>query len=368
MISALSETGLASAGKFIDAWKAGTSSSYADYTSSARVAPLMIVDTELVHYEHTPVVTQTLHSAFSAYYLLAWNMMTLSIDNISVKRQLDKLNPSRSVKDTIVDSAGVLWNISNESYEHALPRFGKDNVSNEDRNDTDRRKNINEPAGLANNASKVIQEAANLGVGKVLEVQIGNGKEKTTIPILIQLSASIMVPDLLAKLLSTGNVNNDLSERVLKWRSGQIDLIDLLTARDLVKEHKKALVDDKTGIYQAIVDRMRSNKLSGLLSMNPTVANASNLVVVDTNTVKKTEVMTQTRFSDFRSRQKLFDATGLFIVAEVDQEYDRVKFYTNGIADVSDVSIKECKVANKNEGGTISDILKAYQLGKTPGF
>jgi hypothetical protein len=379
MISALSETGLTTAGKFIDAVRAGQSDSYADYTRSARVNPLMIVDSELINYEHSPVVTQSLHSAFSAYYLMAWQMLTLSIDNIAVKRHLDKLNPNRSVKDSIVDSAGVIWNIGHadnqsydpsvESFAHRLPRYGKGTVSNES-NDTSGKKAGLEPAGMVSKSNDIIKEASNLAVGKILEINVssgGNGKG-TTIPILIQLTASVMVPDLLAKLLSTGNVNNDLSERILKFRAGSIDLIDLLTARDLVKDHKRNLANDKSGIYAAITNRMRSNKLSGLLSMNPTVANASNLVVVDTNTVKKTELLTNTRFSDFRSRQKLFDATGLFIVAEVDQEYDRVKFYTNGIADVTDVSIKECKAANKNEGSSISDILKAYSLGKTPGF
>ena len=125
MTSVLQETGLHTVGRLIDAWKAGMSDSYQDYTKPARVNPLMIVDTALQGYEHIGVVTQSQLSAFSAYYLLAWNMLSITIDNVSVARHLDKLNPSRSVKNSVIDSAGVIWNLSNENFDHKLPRFGK---------------------------------------------------------------------------------------------------------------------------------------------------------------------------------------------------------------------------------------------------
>lgn len=367
MLQSLGEAGLVSVGKVIDAWRSGSANSYVDYTRPSRVEPTLVVDSSIMFSENTPVVTQSLHSAFSAYYLLAWNMLTASIDNVAVARHLDKLNPNRSVKDSVVDTAGAIWLASNESFSrHRLPRFGG-YASNEARGNVEENA-IMEPGGLVARSTEVIKEQSNLSVGKLLEVQISNGPNKQTLPVMIRLMASTMVPGLLADFLTTGNVDNDVSTRMIKYRSGQINLIDLLTARDLVRDHKKRLINDKNGLYSALTTQRRNNGFAGLLSLNPSVANATNLVVCSTDTIKKVEMLINDKFDNFRSRQKLFDATGLFIVAVIDNEYDRVKFYTTGIPQASDLSIRECKASNQKEGASITDILKAYQLGNAPSF
>lgn len=406
MFEKLGEAGLVTVGKVVDAWRSGQADSYIDYTRPSRVEPLMIVDSSLLFNENTPIVTQSLLSAFAAYYLLAWNQMMVSIDNVQVARTLDKLNPNRSLKDTAVDTAGAIWMLSNENFSYRLPSFARPRPSNESnqpvntlgfmenmlkesdkrsekmvkelRNDLkkqrdddkadDNQRDLMTPGGLVNRSTEVIKEQTNLSVGKLLEVQISNGQRKDTLPIMIRLQASTMVPDLLSELLSTGNVDNSVSNRWIKYRSGQINLIDLLTTRDLVRQHRKNLMTDKTGVYTSLATQRRNNKLSGLISLNPSVANSTNLVVVSTETIKKVELAMGDKFSNFKAREKLFDATGLMIVAVVDPEYDRVKFYTAGMPSVSDLSIRECKAANQKEGASITDILKAYQLGNAPSF
>lgn len=434
MLDKIGETGLVTVGRVIDGMRSGSANSYVDYTRPLRVEPRLIVDSSLMFYEHTPTVTQSLHSAFSAYYLLSWNMLMATIDNIAVARHLDKLNPNRSVKDSVVDSAGAIWNISSESYAHKLPSFGlkpsneanggrQGNVVNtgdyvresvakgvkdaldengrksapllaqamqeaEDRqkqvignavsglkNDLkrDRKNELSEqnlmvPGGLASRSLEVIKEASNLSVGKILEVQISNSGKSSTLPVMIRLHASVMVPNLLADLLATGNVDNGFGARKIKYDSGQISFLDLLTARDLNKRHKKNLMQDKTGVYTAVADQKRNNSLAGFLSLNPSVANATNLVVTTTETIKKLELEIGGRFDDFKIRQRLFNTTGIFIVAVIDQEYDRVKFYTTDIPDSSNLSMRDCAASNKKEGASITDILKAYQLGNAPGF
>lgn len=418
MLDKIGEAGLVTAGKVIDGLRSGAANSYVDYTRPTRVEPTLIVDSSVIFYEHTPVVTQSLHSAFSAYYLLAWNMLQASIDNIAVARHLDKLNPNRSVRDSALDSAGAIWMMSNEGYSHKLPKFGgtpslesngnnggrkpnvvpsagvMDAIMAEAEKRTDKivrgavsdaasgmkkdiqraitadknEKNLMEPGGLASRSLEVIKEASNLSVGKILEVQISNDNKSRTIPIMIRLNASVMVPNLLKELLSTGNVDNSVANRWIKYRSGQINLVDLLTARDLVKQHKKNLMRDNTGIYTAVASQRRNNKISAMLSLNPSVANSTNLVVTTVETIKKVELEIGGKFDDFRVRQKLFDETGLFIVAVIDPEYDRVKFYTTDIPTASDLSIRECRAANQKEGASITDMLKAYQLGNAPSF
>lgn len=355
--------GLVSVGKVVDLWRSGSADSYVDYTRPLRVEPLMIVDSSVMFDENTHVVSQSLHSSFSAYYMLAWNMLQVSVDNVHVARHLDKLNPNRSVKDSVVDSAGAIWVASRENYQHKLPRFGKTSLENYSEDD-----DITNPGGLSRRSTEIIHEANNLSVGKLLEVEISNGDNKTTIPIMVRLQASTMIPDLLTELMTTGNVDNSVSSRWIKYRSGQINLLDLLTARDLVRQHKKNLVNDKTGVYTAVATQRRNNGFAGALSLNPSVANSTNLVITSVSTIAKVEQAIGDKFSNFKARQKLFDATGMFIVAVMDPEYDRVKFYTTGIPNVADFSIRECKASNKNDSTSISDILKAYQLGNAPSF
>jgi len=45
-----------------------------------------------------------------------------------------------------------------------------------------------------------------------------------------------------------------------------------------------------------------------------------------------------------------------------------VKFYTNSIAKGSDLSIRDCRDYNKKEGSSVLDMMKAYQMGTSPGF
>lgn len=369
MVNELGEAGLVTVGKLIDGWKSGAADSYVDYTRPSRVEPNLIVDSSLMFYEHTPIVAQSLHSAFSAYYLLAWNMLQASVNNISVMRHLDKLNPNRSIKNSVIDSAGAIFIASNESRTAAQVTYRFPSlISNEARNNSQDLEGIMEPAGLAARSTEVIKEASNLSVGKILEVQIAYGQNKQSLPILIRMHASTMVPGMMADFLSTGNADNTVGSRMIKWQTGQIDTIDLLTARDLVRDHKRNLMRDPTGIYAATAAQRRGNKISGMLSLNPSVANSTSLVITTAETIKKLELLINEKFSDYRVRQRLFETTGLFIVAVVDMEYDRVKFYTTGIPTASDVSIKDCQTATNKKDSSITDILKAYQLGNAPSF
>lgn len=368
MLDKIGEAGLVTVGRVIDGMRSGSAKSYVDYTRPARVEPSLIVDSSLLFYEHTPTVTQSLHSAFSAYYLLSWNMLMATIDNVAVARHLDKLNPNRSIKDSAIDSAGAIWSMSNESYTHKLPSFDMKPSNESIGGRTENVTAITEPGGLAARSTEVIKEASNLSVGKILEVSISNSGKSQTLPVMIRLNASVMVPQLLADLLATGNVDNSVGTRYVKYRSGQLNFLDLLTARDLNKQHKKNLMKDPTGMYTAVATQRRTNSLAGLLSLNPSVANATNLVVTTTETIKKLELEVGASFDDFKTRQKLFDSTGMMIVAVIDQEYDRVKFYTTDIPQSSNLSMRECAASNKKEGASITDILKAYQLGNAPGF
>jgi hypothetical protein len=53
-------------------------------------------------------------------------------------------------------------------------------------------------------------------------------------------------------------------------------------------------------------------------------------------------------------------------VAIVEKNWERVTFYFRGMDGTTNLSYRELKTSGKNDGGNVTDILKAYISGATP--
>jgi hypothetical protein len=151
------------------------------------------------------------------------------------------------------------------------------------------------------------------------------------------------------------------------WRSGRLAFWkDLVMCNDLIEDHRNALMHDKDGLYRQIVARKSKNRFAGILSGNPSVATASNMAVITKETADKIELETVGTLNDFRTRQKLFEPTSLMILVVINPDYDRATFYYRGIAEKTDVSMRDLKAANKGSGPDVADILRAFTQGHAP--
>ena len=160
-----------------------------------------------------------------------------------------------------------------------------------------------------------------------------------------------------------------VKERWYQWRSGQIEFFrDLVLCQDLIDEHKKNLMKDKEGYYDAILRRRANNAASSILSQNASVATASNIVVVSADTITKLELSINGSIKNFKVRQKIFETTYLMLMAVVDKQWERVTFYHRGIPDATTVRLADMKIANKNTGPNVLDILNAFKAGSAPAF
>jgi hypothetical protein len=212
-----------------------------------------------------------------------------------------------------------------------------------------------------------IKELSNLSVGKMLSVSITDGLHKAEIPIAIRLMASSLPSASLIHILSHASKDNSFKERYHAWKSGRIAFIrDLCLCQDLIDTHRKNLMADKDGIYTNLIKRQRGNQLSTLVSGNPSVATASNLVIMTTDTVAQLELRLDGKMSDFHIREKVFKDTYIMIMAVIDKQWDRVTFYHRGISAPTQVGIRDLKSSNKSSGPDVSEILRAYQLGNAP--
>lgn len=348
--------GLSVIRKLADLWTSAKSESLIDYTAATRVEPIVLIDSDCLYHEMLPDVMQSLQSIFSGYYLQGM-AISMNVGKIEVTRQLDKLNPNRNPVDSLIDSGG--WLIAQESYTHRLPkptnRFAMEAEI------------VRSEATLSKDTLSSVKDLSNLSVGKMISVEISDGCHKATIPVSIRLMAASIPSDSIVHILSAGSVDKSAKERYHGLRSGRLEFIrDIVFCQDLIDAHRKNLIKDKTGIYSEILNRRRKNQLSTLLSGNPSVATASNLLVCSQDTLEKLEGQIGIKFSNFASRQKIFSETYLMMIAVLDKEWDRVRIYHRGINNVTEVGIRDIRAANKSTGPDISEIMKAYMLGNAP--
>ncbi len=379
-------------------FKHAKADSLVSFTKPARVEPITLIDQRAVTLPYLHDALQALNSMFIGYYLQAVSLL-VNVGNINVVKLLDSLNPDRDAKGAvnslIVDKVNEKTPsfLSLEAYRYSLPvpaeHASLENaklvveddldspsaakilnrtaaMKNLEKNANDTVKNVKAGGGSVN--LDVVKEAANLSVGKLVEVTVSAGKDqKATFPISVRLITTILSSPILTHILGDGSRDISMRERWHGWRSGQLEFIrDLILCQDLIDERRKALMKDDTGTYAEILRRRAGNSFAGVLSGNPSIGTASNLVVMTAQTARELETSIGGRLSDKHTRDKVFKNTYIMILMVIDPEWEQVTIYHRGIALPTKLSVKELKVANKGTGPDVAEILKAYQLGMNP--
>lgn len=392
------------------------------FTKSTRVEPIVMVDQRVAHLPYITDVMQSLTSIFSGYYLQAI-AIAVNVGRVNVIKLLDALNPQRDAadaaavkiadlvvgKESLVDESAYRFGLPNPGQALSLeaksdPGMGPHSPTFKDLKDhpdADTLKGVlkhgqmqdviganlgGKGAGegslkgdIANvgkgvdgaefgkDAIKSLGESVNLSVGKMLEVTINDGNASATFPISVRLIATIVGSNILAHILGDGSRITTAKERYHAWRSGQLEFWrDLVFCQDLIDEHKKTLAQDTTGTYDEILRRRTGNQVSTALTATPSVATASNLLVMSKQTARELELSIRGKLSDFAVREKVLKSTYVMIMAVIDPEWEQVTFYHRGIRLPTQLNIKELKASNKGTGPDVAEILKAYQLGQNP--
>ena len=236
-------------------------------------------------------------------------------------------------------------------------------------------KKIVQPGGVNQDAVDTLKVLQNLGVGALINIEFQSptgpdGKPRTiNVPISFRLATMSIANSAIQQLLVFKTEANTLVERYHAWRSGRIGFIkDLMFCHDLIKEYKKALFKDKTGVMAEIARRVKNGKLYGLISNNPSFVTASNIFIISADVASKIELDLGGPLSKSRIRQRVFENTYAMFIFVVDTKYDRVTIYTVDTEASTSVSIKDIKNANKNRGVDVADMLKTFMAGNSPTF
>lgn len=357
-------TPLQAVGRLPDLIRSSRSSSLLDYTKTTRSEPITLVDRELYAYDQMTDILQSMVSFYSGAYLQAI-AIAVNVGRVDVIRLLDKVNVAR---DPIESGSSLLEiGISNESFILPGMQVHKSKPSLEAFRTYDEDASQDQ-VRFDGKTIDLAMASSNLSVGKLFNVEIESDGERASIPVSVRLIVTPIEQSILANIMSSLSNDNSVKERFYGIKSGRLKFInDGIFAQDLIKEHRKTLMKDSSNQYQSILKRANKNRLAGVLSLNPSVATASNLAVISKRTASVIEGTIRGKLSDYKVRQRIFNNCYLMIIAVVDTDYDMVTFHFNGIETSTRLSLKDVKMVNKNNMD-VGEITRLLMLGQAPKF
>lgn len=347
------ETTLSAVNRITEAWRAGKSNSLTSFTQPTRVEPVVLVENRLREFPLTKDTLQTVSSLYAGYYLQA-AAMTTNIGSVNTVRLLDQLNPNRNV----ADAAAV--RVTQMSFEEALPNFADEESITMLARDEGR------SGKFGQKTVETAYDVADLSVGKLLEVNIRDGNNEASIPVALRLMVNSVRSTSMVEMMTEAVQDRGFIETYHGLRSGRLKFIDdVLLARDAVKSHRKILRADDTGTVREIMKRRQKGRLSGLLSMNPSLNTVSTVAIISDETRKNIERKSRKRLSKFKDRQAIMNELNLIFLIVIDTEDDFVTIYHDDIAVATELTESELKRTTRGNGPDVSDILKTY-LESTP--
>lgn len=374
-----------------------SANSLIEFAGVARVEPITAIDSTLVPYDFTTDVLKMLNSIYAGFYLSAGALAT-DVGRVKTTQLLDKLNPSRSLSFNVANSillnaaVGNL-NVSKEGIKEDLTGIPSkanrsENVATDEECEVEyveaavnpvattlpvySSEDDKAPAFSGISGAKQAADlttVANLSVGQTITLTVSDNGDRREIPITIRLISYPTQPRILARILNWSERDNRLSTRLSSWRAGELSFWrDVVLMRDIFAEQKKALMQDKTGLLQALTTRSTKNMAAGLASMTPSLGTVSSILVISEDTARLAEQEMFGKLSDFRTRQRIMNATGIMLIAVVNPVDEFVTLYSYSIALPSEFSIKQIKAGTKGSGPDISELVKLIQAGTPPSF
>lgn len=272
-------------------------------------------------------------------------------------------------------------NTQSGSDKHGIPVYDS-NVKHTSTGSESSKVNTSSGVNVDNTNNVNTGSRSKTSTGEEQQIVTNNGRT-IIIPILVKLLVNVVSTRVIEGLLVRHKEDTSLVERIHSWRAGRISFWrDLIMCQDLIKERKKNALSDENGVIAGIDSRVTNAIIKKSISISTKAVSgknideidayslgvASNLYVITSTEASKIEFFLNGKLSDNRIRQKLFGNGYAMILAVIDPDRERVKFYVNGADGYTDLSVREIKSMSKNKGPDISDMLKMLQMGMSPTF
>ena len=382
-------------------WELKGPNSIIELSQPARNDFITVVEDSLIGLPYTADIMQSALSLVSGYYLSALTLI-VDIPGVDVLGTLDKLATHRDP----LNQAGIYmgkYGFGTESFEYGLPtgenqlvaameasqaqhknsghnqstyaKGDEVNIINDNHSThtstttiTHEAKPDRETAGMTMGRQNldVMKEISNLSVGKMLEVNLERNGNKASVNVMMRLMVLNTDSQSMKTILTVGAGKNEFKERWYRMKAGELRFVqDIIFCQDLIKEARKTRINDKSGFFEHMMRQQGHNTVSSL-SGNPSLNNASAILVFSEETAKAVEIEMGGKLDNFKIREEVFKYTKAMLMYVVNRKWEHVTIYHQSIATPSEMSVRELKRAAKSSGADIEDILRAYTAGSAP--
>lgn len=328
-----------------------------DFIRVGQVTPMVIIDSDIRHNPTTKDILHVLSTLYTAYYMQALAYEDL-LDDVRVTQRLEKFNPAQSkpmFKSFGMESNGGygLGGVSNtglEAYDKSAAPKGESVYTKE--NTTE------------------LYEDRSLAIGKTITIKLhdraGNPRP---IPVTIRLVPMTMDSGSLLAAYSLGSRWNTEEERKHRVNEGELHwLWDGWFKRDMIEEHRRALLSDKSGVYAALSDRRSKKMISAIVNGEQSLALAAAMTVMSARTAKELERRLGGKLNSFKIREQLFETTGMMLLVVFDPNFDQMTFYYAGTQDASQLSVSEVKSNGKKQDVNVMELINTFMNKGAPSF
>lgn len=359
-------------------YRGANSDSIIDFSRPARNEFLTLIEDDLVALPYIGDVAQSALTLTSCYFLSSLSLL-MDIPELQVLRKLDQINAKRDPVESLLGSGASAYKFfgtenhdgSDVGVEHWFgdPMNSIAGLEASHTTIVDEASKAPSPVGAAfgRETAVTLKELANLSVGKQFEVVFEKDGNKQPVQLSIRLMVTNTDRGSIKSIIATGSMNNNMKERIIRARAGQLGWFkDLILCNDLVDEARKTRIKDKSGFYEHMMRKRSKNFLSGLLSMAPSINNASAVIIMSGETAKAAALELGGELTQFSIRQKVFEVTQTMLMFVVDTQWETVTIFHRGIDRYNEMRVSELKRANGKADGNIEDILRAYSAFTNP--
>lgn len=359
------------------------SKTLANVANETSVEPFMVLSRNVSQIEQIKDINQILLNMFTAYYLQAVNIIT-RLDDIRVRKILNRVGTGYAFEGHTLDITPFA--------KYKLPT-GKDitlamealSSSSIEKTDKD-----------------LLADANSLAVGKLVEIKMvfpgeeyevetsekdqkvkrKSSDQEITVPVLIKPLVNITSLETITKLFVSNKEDISFIERYYKWKAGAINWSDFFFAKDLIRQYKKDMITGDSELIGRIEGRKQekdfkkvSNSVLHTLEkfkfdksfLSSSYGENSNIFVITKKELKDIESKTGYDVENDSKRTEFLKNGLCMILAVIDTDRERVRFYIDGSDGYSDISFRELK-GNIDKKADITDMLKMIQMGSAPTF
>ncbi|EDH7933501.1 hypothetical protein CB695_16180 [Salmonella enterica subsp. enterica serovar Chester] len=327
---------------------------------------ITLVEQSLLGLDYLPGILEKIQVLLAGNQLTAISLLT-GVPDVDIIGTLDQVSTRRSALDNAVRSGSRLAALAvGESSRLGLPSYDKIGIAVGESTRRVAQESKGSVTGGKADPIKQLFDQEGLSNGKMFSVTFERDGNKVELPMRLRLDVKSLPTDQIETLIAFSDQTKTFWERWLRARVGALSYVkDIAFCNDLVEEYRKNRYRDKSGYYRKMMEKKNGNWLSGLLTLAPSINNASSVMVVSQDTIDGLTAQLGGEFDEFNIRQRVFKDTLTVYYVVVDTAWNRVTIYTRGQNGSQELDKSDFSKA-KSGSADVNKIIEAYRSGAQP--